>query len=107
MKTGIAILFLVAVALVALYLLWVGIVKPAAAAIKRRRLADDPWTVERDYDIPGYVQVQLEKPGENPIMVGSAVPTKLPHWEFQEQIDEREIEAADKAARLNRPALKA
>lgn len=106
MKASIAILFLVVVALVVLYLIWVRIVRPAAAAIKRRRLADDPWTVERDYDHPGFVQVQLEKPNENPILVGSPIPTSLAHWDFQEQIVEYELEAAGKATSLNRPALK-
>jgi hypothetical protein len=63
------------------------------------------WVIEEDPQDQA-IQVQLVKPGEEPLFIGEPVPVSLPHWEYDEVMAERRVEAEDKLETVNRPLLR-
>lgn len=105
MKTGVAIFLIAVVVLIVLAFLWDKLapkVSKTVAARRARKNEQCDWEVD-DLDLPdGSTQVRLVKPGEHPKLIGPAVPATLPHWEFDEVLIERRLEAQGKADALNR-----
>lgn len=105
MKTATAIILLAMVAAIVLYFTWLAVepkLSRALAARRARKNEKRDWEVD-DLDLPdGSTQVRLIKPGEPAKLIGSSVPAHLPHYEFEELLIERRVEAQAKADSLNR-----
>lgn len=95
-----AIVILVVLGLIVLFFI-AGAVNRVGLRIRARRLGDQPWRVVKDKS-GNATQVQLEKYGESPYLIGPAVPISLPHYEYEEALTERLLEAESKANALNR-----
>lgn len=95
-------IFLIAVfaVLVVWFVAW--LIGRAAAAYKRRRLSDEPWSVHPNHDDPACVRIEVVKPGEQAHQIGPGIPTSLPHYEFLERKEELWVEAEALADEFNR-----
>lgn len=102
-----AVIFLLGLAIILAFclLVWHGIVLPYINKRHRRKQAEKlinaPWSVIRDQDHQA-CQVKVVKPGEEPFLIGAPVPITLPHYEFDEALVDRLLEAQAKADSLNR-----
>lgn len=104
MKTALAIFVIVAALFLLLAALWSvldGPVKRAWAKHQRRHDEKTPWELDED-PVGQTIQVQLVRPGEDPLLIGDPIPVNLPHWEYTERMEEARAEAEDKQAVLNR-----
>jgi len=66
-----------------------------------QKFMQEPWKVSDPEHLDDVVNVMIEKPGEQPILIGSVLVT-LPHWEFEDELTGLRIQAQDKADAMNR-----